>query len=95
MLAYSNEVLNFINGSKNEWRKLMNTDNIKRNRFHKRDNYEKIFYQLQLACKEQIHDNIELLTNHTLLTEINTRLIQLNAIPYTQEEIYDILDKIN
>jgi len=95
MLAYSKPVLNFINGSKNEWRKLMSNESTRKNRFHKRDKYEIIYNQLRLACKETIEENMELLTNHKLLSEINSRLYKQNAIPYTQDEIFDILDKIN
>src|SRR6478609_5063892 len=88
MLAYSKPVLNFINGSKNEWRKLMSNESTKKNRFHKRDNYETIYHQLRLACKETVDENIDMFTNHFLLTEINNRLIELNAIPYTPQEIF-------
>ncbi len=93
MLAYSKDVLNFINESKSDWRKLMSS--VNKNRFHKRGAYELLYNQLRMAGKETIEENIEMVTNHTLLTEINTRLIEQNCIPYTQQEIYDILDKIN
>lgn len=59
---------------------------------HKRENYILLFNKLCKECKDEsiCTDNVELISNTSLLFRINYLLLKLGLIPFTESELNTI-----
>lgn len=56
-------------------------------KYHTRKGYEQLFFRLCKESKDKKEYNLELFSDYMLLSCIDRKLLHLNCIPMTQQEL--------